>query len=161
MNLETSDTYSVSGAALKRRLVASVSEGDAFRTVAKNPQRYQVPNSPFRPNMLKARDDALHLKMNSCSASDPWVRELINKWCEMSGLTTNDADFWRDRGFMDAVRAGRDLQIRRFLDDDGWAWIVTRDSPSHWSHKRRLPETTRQRMVEAAKRKAEREKKWW
>jgi len=161
MNLETSDTYTVRGETLKRRLVASVTEGDAFRTVAKNPRRYQIPNDAFRPNMLKARDDAMHLKMNSCSASDPWVRELITQWVEMSGLPSNDADFWRERGFLEAIKAGRDLQIRRYLDDDGWAWIVTRDSPSHWSHKKRLPETTRLRMMEAKKRKEEREKRWW
>ncbi len=161
MDLDSSDSFTVRGDTLKRRVASSVSEGDAFRTVARNPQRYRIPNDDFRPNMLKARDDALRTRMASCSGSDPWVRELIGRWCHMSGLPTSDGDFWRERGFMEAVRNGRDLQIRRFLDDDGWAWIIVRDIPSHWMHRKRLPETARLRMLEAQKRKEEREKKWF
>lgn len=155
------DTYNVSGKDLKRRIVNSVTDGDAFRTVARNPQKYVFNNDPFRPNMLKARDDALRLKTQACNASDPWVAELIKVWVDMSGMTPNDADFWRERGFMDAVKAGRDLNFRRFLDDDGWAWIVVRDVPSHWLHKRRLPESVRREMVAAKERKKEQERKWW
>ena len=161
MNTDTTDTYLFRGDSLKRRVIASVSEGDAFRTVARNPGKYQIPNDSFRPNMLKARDDALKTRMAQCSGSDPWVREILAQWCEMSGLPTSEGDFWRERGFMEAVRGGRDIQIRRFLDTDGWAWIVVRDSPSHWSHRKRLPESVRTRMVATQKRKEEREKKWW
>lgn len=157
----SNDSYNVSGQELKRRMVNSVTDGDAFRTAARNPQKYVFNNDPFRPNMLKARDDALRAKTQAFQASDPWVAELIKVWVDMSGLTRNDADFWRERGFLDAVKAGRDINIRRFLDDDGWAWIVIRDIPSLWLHKRRLPESVRKEMVAAKERKKALERKWW
>lgn len=157
----SNDSYNVSGQELKRRMVNSVTDGDAFRTAARNPQKYVFNNDPFRPNMLKARDDALRAKTQAFQASDPWVAELIKVWVDMSGLTRNDADFWRERGFLDAVKAGRDINIRRFLDDDGWAWIVIRDIPSFWLHKRRLPESVRKEMVAAKERKKALERKWW
>jgi len=156
-----SDSYSISGRELKQKMVNSVSEGDAFRAVTRNPQRYVFNNDPLRPNMLKARDDALRAKFQACGPSDPWVADLIRVWTKMSGLAATEADFWREKGFLDAVRAGRDLNIRRFLDEESWAWIVVRDTPSHWLHRRRLPESVRKEMVEAKMRRQGREKKWW
>ena len=160
MDFSSLDSHTISGSTLNRRVKASVSEGDAFREVARNPDKFKVPNDSLRPNMLKARDAALTARMSQCSASDTWVREIIAKWCEMSGLSPADADFWREKGFMEAVKDGRDLNLRRFLDEDGWAWIVVRDSPSHWLHRKRLPESTRQRMVAALAQKTAREKRW-
>lgn len=161
MDIDNPDEYLVRGDVLKRRLEGSVSDGDAWRAAARQPHRYRMPNDDLRPNMFKARDDALQSRMRACDGSEPWVRELIQKWVRMSGMTASDADFWRDSGFMEAVRAGRDIQIRRFLDDEGWAWIVTRDSPNHWVHKRRLPESVRKEMQASAQRRKSQARSWW
>lgn len=154
MVLETPDTYFFNGQALKRRVIASVSDSDAMQLASRNPGRYHVPNSDgSRPNMFKARDDIMKERMRKCHSTDAWVRDIMRQWCAMSGLAPAEADFWREVGFMEAVRNGRDIQIRRYLDDDGWAWVVIRDIPSHWLHRRRLPEAVRQKMVAAAAKK--------
>lgn len=158
---DTPDTWLANGETLKRRLISSVSDTDAMRLAARNPQRYKITEDASRPNMFKARDDALSERTRKCSPSDPWVREIIDQWCKMSGLTASEADFWRELGFLEAIKNARSLQIRRFLDDDGWAWIVVRDIPSYWLHRKRLPEATRQKMVEAAKRKQQAFKSRW
>lgn len=154
MNVSIEDTHRFDGQMLKRKIVSSVSDSDAYKLISHNPRKFWTAGDPnLRPNMLKARSEAMHERLASFNASDPWVREVVDKWVEMSGLTRNDADFWRELGFMEAVRAGRDVMVRRFLDDDGWAWIVVRDSPMQWSHKRRLPESTRLEMVAQKARK--------
>lgn len=160
MLLNTSTEYKFDGQQLKRRMVASVSDAEAYKVVSQNPTKFLTAGDPtLRPNLLKARDEALYQKAHSCNPADPWVREIVNKWVELSELPKADADFWRDAGFMAALRAGRDIWIRRFLDDDGWGWIVVRDSPNHWTHKRRLPESTRQKMVAALNQKKDRFKR--
>lgn len=157
MRLDSSETFLINGFNLKKRVQSSVSDFDAMKLAARNPDRYRLPTfnreDSSRPNMFKARDAAVSERMQRCEGSDPWVREIITQWCAMSGLRTGDADFWRELGFMEAVRAGRDLQIRRYLDDDGWAWVVIRDIPSHWMHRKRLPEATRQQMLATVKRR--------
>ena len=156
MQLNSLETILINGQNLKRRIQSSVNDFDAMKLAARNPDRYRIPSGAAdtsRPNMFKARDAAMAERMHRCDRSDPWVREIISQWCTLSALPPADADFWSENGFMEAVRAGRDLQIRRFLDDDGWAWIVVRDVPSYWIHRRRLPEATRQQMLAAIKRK--------
>lgn len=160
MRLDTVETFLINGQTLKRRVLNSVSDTDALKVASRNPDRYRITPEATRPNLFKARDDALAARMAKCHSSDPWVREIMLKWCELSGLPSAEADFWREIGFMEAVRNGRDLQIRRYLDDDGWAWIVVRDIPSYWLHRKRLPESTRQRMLENAKRKKEFKTRW-
>jgi hypothetical protein len=164
MQLDSLETIFINGQALKNRVRSSVNDFDAMKVASRNPDRYRLPTlsrDESRPNMFKARDAALAERMQRCHSSDPWVREIITQWCNMSTLPAGDADFWREIGFMEAVRAGRDLQIRRFLDDDGWAWIVIRDVPSHWVHRRRLPEAARQQMVQAARRRKQEFKSRW
>lgn len=155
------DSVTIDGRELKRKIVSGVSDGDAYRTAARNPLKYRVPNDDFRPNLLKARDDTLRGKLASCNSTDHWVRDILKKWSDISGLPHTEADFWREPGFMDAVKNGRDLQIRRYLDEEGWAWVVIRDIPSHWLRKNRLPETSRLKMLELQDKKKELSKKWW
>jgi hypothetical protein len=151
--MDTPNDYVFRGETLKRRVISSVTDGEALRTVSRNPSRYKLLNDEFRPNMLKARDDALASKLDTCSAKDAWVQDILRQWCAMSGLMANDADFWRAPEFMDAVRNGRDIHLKRYLDEDGWAWIVVRDSPTYWLNKRRIPEGERLLMVAAAERR--------
>lgn len=154
MHNNTSLEYKFDGQQLRRRMTTSVSDAEAYKVVARNPSKFLTAGDPsLRPNLLKARDEALYQKTHTCSASDPWVSDVINKWIEMSDLPKVEADFWRESGFIAALRAGRDIYVRRYLDDDGWAWIVVRDSPNNWMHKRRLPESTRQKMIAAANQK--------
>lgn len=164
MQLDSVESYLINGQALKRRVVSSVSDTEAMKIASRNPDRYRIPtvnsSDGFRPNMFKARDAALSERMKRCHSSDPWVREILVQWCQMSGLPASEGDFWRELGFMDAVRNGRDLQIRRFLDDDGWAWIVVRDIPSYWLHRKRLPESTRQHMLAVVRRKKDIKPRW-
>ena len=147
MTPEVADIFTVNGRALRQRIVAGVTDSQAYRVAARAPEKYRLLGDNARPNMFKARDDAVGDRMKRCHSSDPWVRELITQWVNMSGLQPADADFWQAPSFMEAVREGRDLQIRRYLDDDGWAWIVVRDVPTQWTHRRRLPEAVRQKMV--------------
>lgn len=160
MNIDVADTFLVNGQALKRKVLGTVTDMEALKLTARNPDRYRIPNDTFRPNMFKARDDAVASRMSQCSAGDSWVREFITQWCAMSGLPSADADFWREAGFMEAVRAGRDIQLRRYLDEDGWAWIAVRDMPSNWLHRKRLPELTRAKMVAAAQKRKTVRSRW-
>ena len=164
MKLDSAESYLINGLNLKKRVQSSVSDFDAMKLASRSPDKYRMPSfnqeQASRPNMFKARDAALAERMRKCHSSDFWVREIISQWCNMSALTAGDADFWRENGFMEAVRAGRDLQIRRYLDDDGWAWIVIRDIPSYWLHRRRLPEATRQKMLANARNKQQFRSRW-
>ena len=118
MLLDLPDIVTVNGPALKRRILASVTDMEAHTVAARRPERYEVPNSDGRVNLFKARDAATTERMRSCSGSDPWVRELIGQWVAMSALPAAEADFWRSAGFMEAVREGRDLPRRRRMGVD-------------------------------------------
>ncbi len=147
------DSVTFSGAALKRRVLNTVSDTAVQAFAQRNPTRYATPGAEHRPNMFRARREAVNSALATCSVSDVWVREIVSEWSRISGISTAQADFWRDAGFMDAVRNGRDIQVRRYLDDDGWGWVVIRDIPNHWLQKRRLPETTRQVLAARARRR--------
>ena len=159
MLLDNPDVVTVNGSALKRRILSYVTDMQAHTVAARRPDRYSVPNSDGRVNLFKARDAAAHERMRACSGSDPWVRELIGQWVAMSGLPTSEADFWRSPGFMEAIREGRDIQMRRYLDDDEWAWILIRDIPTLWTVRKRLPETARLTLV-ARKRRQQKASRW-
>lgn len=147
------DSVLINGASLKQRVLASVSDTAVLSFASRNPERYATPGAPERPNIFRARREAVASRMEKCDSSDAWVREIVGHWCRISGLKPTDADFFREPGFMEAVRQGRDIQVRRYLDDDEWGWIVIRDIPSHWLQRRRLPETIRQEMLTKKRRK--------
>lgn len=143
----TIENFRFAGSELKRRILSSVSDLDAYKVAGRNPQRFRLFQDSERPDMFKARQQASAERLGRVQLSDPWVRDIIDKWCAMSGLPAGEAQFWSESGFREALREGRDIQLQTYLDDDGWAWIATRDSPNHWLHRKRLPEAVRQLFV--------------
>lgn len=143
----TVNTFRFSGQELKRRILSSVSDFEAYKAAGQDPQRFKLVEGSERPDMLKARRAASAERLGQVRLSDPWVRDILNKWCELSGLPEGEAQFWLESGFREALREGRDIHLQTYLDEDGWAWISTRDSPNHWLHRKRLPELTRQMFL--------------
>lgn len=121
----------------------------ALREVAKRPERYVLPGGGYRPNMIKARDDAIETAWNSLDHMSPGVRAILQAWAEMTGRKVQEANFYKETGFLEALRCGRDIVLRRYIDSDGWAWVSIHDMPSTWSTKTRVSEKIRSEMLRA------------
>jgi hypothetical protein len=152
MQIDTLDSATFRGDLLKQKVLSRLTDGELVRSCQRQGTKYLVPGTD-RVNLFKARSDLSERALATCHASDPGVRDVILKWLGMSGLTPADAVFWQEPGFLAAIRAGSDIHLRRYLDDDGWAWLVVRDQPSCWSSKKRLPELTRKWMKEQLERR--------
>lgn len=141
------DSVLFNGDTIKKALQSSISDGDLYAMARANPSRYAVSDSSGRPNMFKLRDDAEIDFDVQISPHDSWLREIINTWCDMSGLERSDATFWQEAGFKKAAKLGHSFQIRRYLDDSGWAWVVVRDTHGDWLNRKRLQERDRALLV--------------
>ena len=136
------------GEQLKRASNLGVTDFDAYRMARRDPFKYQMPNPvAFRPNMLRAREDAVSGKYKETFGLEPWLRPLIQTWCELSGLPEQDCSFWKEQGFREAVKAGRDIVIKQHVVVDGWAWFYVRDTPYNWDTRKRLPESMRNKLL--------------
>lgn len=142
------ETAFFNGDALKKRITRSVSDYDALKTVTSSMRSGRSRDeSVLRPNMFNARNKATEERFSRFHLQDPWIQDMVTRWTQMSGLPGSESTFWREQGFSDALAAGRDIRMRTFLDDDGWAWIVVTDSPSYWLNRKRLPESMRERLT--------------
>jgi hypothetical protein len=146
-------SFRFSGEAIRRRILASVTDLEALKAASRHPQRFRLGDDSTRPDMFKARQHATSQRLAEVRPSDPWVREIVDKWCEISRLPSSEAQFWAEAGFKAALKDGRDIHLQAYLDEDGWAWVSTRDSPNHWLHRKRLPETVRQEFARLLQRK--------
>lgn len=135
------------GQSLRRKLEGSVSDHQAHLLALKNPLRYKLGEGLDRPDLIKARQDALREHSKSAQMSSTWVKELLAGWTRLTGLDARETEFWRERGLLEAVKAGRDVVLRRYIGDDGWAWFTVYDTPGHWMYKKRLPESVRQAIL--------------
>lgn len=141
------DLVTIDGKMLKNRIASRTSDSDLLAFARHNQRRYQLSEESSRLNMFKVQDDFKQEMKLSISCTDPWLKEIIQTWSDMSGLPTSSAKFWQDAGFRQAIEAGHNIQIRRYLDDnDGWAWIVVRSTQSEWISRARLGETERQQL---------------
>lgn len=137
-----------SGEVLRARASARVSDSEALRIAFRDPHRYSMPNGlELRPNMIKARDEAERQRLNQLPRFEDWLNPIIQRWCEMSGYTRQECDFWQEAGFQAAVRKGKDIEVKQVVDSDGWAWIYVRDQPFEWMHRKRVRENIRRRLV--------------
>ena len=154
MDISLTERILVSGQKLKRLAEQSVTDAEAFALASRRPREFMVPNgSELRPNMFKAREAALASAFREVRMSHLWVKEVLFSWVKVSGLSTDQATFWKERGFVEAVKAGRDIVIRHYLDQDGWAWVVVHDQPNQWLARQRLPEAVRNQILRAKQRK--------
>lgn len=135
------------GDLLRQKVLSQLTDGELVRASRRAGARLLVPGTD-RVNIFKARDSLTAATLGACRPGDPGVREVLHKWATMAGLPVTEAVFWQEPGFMAAVRDGLDIQLRRYLDDDGWAWLVVRDQSSNWVSKKRLPEGTRRWLQE-------------
>ena len=139
----------ISGTKLKQLYVSHFSEYEVQKEILKNPFKYKIGeiygSSIF--NTSKARSEALNKHEKNLSSRDPCVQEVLKKWSDLTGLPYTEATFWKEKGFSDAIKKGRDIQLRRYIHSDGWAWLSIEDSPHSWTHKMRLPEKVRVIML--------------
>lgn len=141
------DIVTFDGKLLKSRIASRTSDSDLLAFARNNPRRYQLSQDSTRLNMFKLQDDYKNEMPIHLSASEPWLREIIQVWSDMSGLSPTSAKFWQEHGFRHAIESGHNIQIRRYIDDnDGWAWIVVRDTQAEWVTKSRMSESDRAQL---------------
>lgn len=154
------DTVSFSASTARSRIESSISTAEVMRAAARHPHRSLLPSpagAGLRVDWFRAKDQALKTRMSQIGtdASEPFVQEVIAAWCRMSGLARDEAGFWREAGFRSAIEYGHDIQLHRYLGDDGWAWISVRSSGGSWLSRKRLPEAVRQEMLRVKQRRRE------
>lgn len=139
----------ISGSKLKQLFENNFSEAAVQQEIAKNPSKYKIGDfyGLFVFNTFKARSNVYNNYDKNLSLRDPCVQEVIKKWSEMTGLPYTEAVFWKEKGFFNAIKEGRDIQLRRYIHSDGWAWISIQDSPFNWMYKSRLSEKVRALML--------------
>lgn len=136
------DLLHISNRELKSKIMQNVSDAKAVQQAISSSRYNFRQEDAIRPNLFKARELAVAKRFEECNPSESWLKEIINTWSQMTGLPPLDADFWRSKNFMQSIKNGSSLYIRRYVDDQGWGWVSTYDSPTTWVHKRRLPEAT-------------------
>lgn len=140
------ETFTLSGRDLKKGSENSITAMDIYNKAKTNPQKYMLDDG-IRPNMFRVRDALVEEHKTNVSRNDQSIQTLIRMYEDMSGLIANDAKFWEDPGFKEAVRKGHSIQLRRYIDDQKWVWIVVRDTEDDWVFKRRVSELDRQEAI--------------
>ena len=144
------ESFTMSGAELQRSAEDNISAMDIYNKAKTNPQKYMLDDG-HRPNMFRVREALAEEKKVNVSANDSSVKTLIRMYEDMSGLNANDARFWEEVGFKEAIRKGHAIQLRRIIDDQEWVWVVVRDTGDDWMFKRRVSEQDRQEVVRRSK----------
>lgn len=147
------DLLHISNRELKSKLMNNISDAKAVQQAIASSRYTFKEEDAIRPNLFKARELAVQKRFQECNPSEAWLKDIITKWSNMTGLPPLDADFWKSKNFMQGIKNGSSLYIRRYLDDQGWGWVSTYDSPTTWVHKRRLPEATTKYLKKKAEEK--------
>lgn len=147
------DLIHISNKDLKSKIMQNVSDAKAIQQAVSSSRFNLREEDAIRPNLFKARELAISKRFEECNPSESWLKEIIYTWSQMTGLPPTDADFWKSKNFMQAIKRGSSLYIRRYVDDQEWGWVSTYDSPTTWVHKRRLPEPTTKYLKKKAENK--------